>query len=73
MTLMAPTPETETLPLLTAVTYQRVSTKEQASKGGRDEGFSIPAQREANTRKAESLGCSGRSRVRRRWRIRTLG
>ena len=56
MTLMAPTPETETLPLLTAVTYQRVSTKEQASKGGRDEGFSIPAQREANTRKAESLG-----------------
>ena len=40
----------------TAVTYQRVSTKEQAAKGGRDEGFSIPAQREANARKAESLG-----------------
>ena len=41
---------------VTAVTYQRVSTKEQAKKGGRDEGFSIPAQREANARKAESLG-----------------
>lgn len=47
---------TDGLPLLTAVTYQRVSTKEQASKGRRDEGFSIPAQREANARKAESLG-----------------
>ena len=33
--------ETTTL----AVSYLRVSTKEQASKGGRDEGFSIPAQR----------------------------
>ncbi len=41
---------------VTAVTYQRVSTKEQATKGGRDEGFSIPAQREANARKAEALG-----------------
>ena len=30
--------ETTTL----AVSYLRVSTKEQASKGGRDEGFSIP-------------------------------
>ncbi|GFZ88690.1 recombinase family protein [Nesterenkonia alkaliphila] len=43
-------------PSVTAVTYQRVSTKEQAAKGGRDEGFSIPAQREANARKAEALG-----------------
>lgn len=41
---------------VTAVTYQRVSTKEQATKGGRDEGFSIPAQREANAHKAETLG-----------------
>jgi site-specific DNA recombinase len=39
----------------TAITYLRVSTKEQAERGGRDEGFSIPAQREANTRKAASL------------------
>ena len=39
-----------------AVSYLRVSTKEQAEKGGRDEGFSIPAQREANRRKAEALG-----------------
>ncbi|MGU3438437.1 recombinase family protein [Actinomycetes bacterium M1A6_2h] len=41
---------------MTAVTYQRVSTKEQATTGGHDEGFSIPAQREANRRKAETLG-----------------
>lgn len=39
-----------------AVSYLRVSTKEQAQRGGRDEGFSLPAQREANQRKAESLG-----------------
>ena len=43
--------ETTTL----AVSYLRVSTKEQASKGGRDEGFSIPAQREANLRKAHDV------------------
>lgn len=61
MTLAAPVPTTSSgpqtvAPPVTAVTYQRVSTKEQASKGGRDEGFSIPAQREANARKAEALG-----------------
>lgn len=39
-----------------AVSYLRVSTKEQAEKGGKDEGFSIPAQRDANQRKAEALG-----------------
>lgn len=39
----------------TAVIYLRVSTKEQAVKGGEAEGFSIPAQREACKRKAESL------------------
>ena len=39
----------------TAVTYLRVSTKEQAERGGREEGFSIPAQREGCTRKAASL------------------
>jgi DNA invertase Pin-like site-specific DNA recombinase len=37
------------------VSYLRVSTKEQAERGGRDEGFSIPAQREANLRKARDL------------------
>ena len=30
-----------------AVIYLRVSTKEQAGKGDADEGYSIPAQREA--------------------------
>ena len=39
----------------TAITYLRVSTADQATRGGREEGFSIPAQREANTRKATTL------------------
>jgi len=39
-----------------AVVYLRVSTKEQAQRGGEAEGFSIPAQREACRRKAEQLG-----------------
>ena len=39
-----------------AVIYLRVSTSEQATKGGQSEGFSIPAQREANKKKAQSLG-----------------
>lgn len=45
----------EALLAKTAVTYLRVSTADQATRGGRDEGFSIPAQRDANTRKAASL------------------
>ena len=40
----------------TAVLYVRVSTKEQAERDGDPEGYSIPAQREACKRKAESLG-----------------
>jgi DNA invertase Pin-like site-specific DNA recombinase len=39
-----------------AVLYLRVSTKDQAHKGGEAEGFSIPAQRDAGRRKAASLG-----------------
>src|SRR5690625_1033450 len=46
------------VPTAVAVSYLRVSTKEQAEKGGTDEGFSIPAQREANRRKAEQLGAT---------------
>jgi site-specific DNA recombinase len=38
-----------------AVIYLRVSSKEQAEKGGEAEGYSIPAQREACKRKAASL------------------
>jgi DNA invertase Pin-like site-specific DNA recombinase len=38
--------------------YLRVSSKEQAEKGGEAEGYSIPAQREACRRKAESLGAA---------------
>ena len=37
-----------------AVSYVRVSTREQAQRGGSEEGFSLPAQREANKRK---VGC----------------
>lgn len=40
----------------TAVIYLRVSTKEQATRGGEAEGFSIPAQRDACRRKAAALG-----------------
>ena len=39
-----------------AVSYLRVSTKEQAEKGGGDEGYSIPAQRAANHKKADDIG-----------------
>ena len=46
----------EEAPVLLAVSYLRVSTREQAERGGTEEGFSIPAQREANQRKAEELG-----------------
>lgn len=42
--------------LATAVIYLRVSTKEQAQRGGEAEGYSIPAQREACKRKIASLG-----------------
>ena len=41
----------------TALSYLRVSRPDQARRGGGDdEGFSIPAQREANKRKAASMG-----------------
>ena len=40
-----------------AISYLRVSTPGQAERGGGDdEGFSIPAQRDANKRKAHSIG-----------------
>jgi site-specific DNA recombinase len=40
----------------TAVSYLRVSTEEQAEMGGHAEGFSIPAQRMAVQRQAETIG-----------------
>ncbi len=39
-----------------AVLYLRVSTARQAQRGDEKEGFSIPAQREANRKKAQSMG-----------------
>lgn len=56
-TLGTEPPECPTeVPVLLAVSYLRVSTREQAERGGTDEGFSIPAQRDANRRKADELG-----------------
>lgn len=39
-----------------AISYLRVSTKDQATRNGLEEGLWIPAQREAAQRKAEQLG-----------------
>jgi site-specific DNA recombinase len=50
------TSQTDSLPQAAAVSYLRVSTKEQAERDGDPEGYSIPAQRDANRRKAEALG-----------------
>lgn len=41
-----------------ALLYLRVSTKEQAMRSGDPEGYSLPAQREACLRKAQSLGAA---------------
>jgi site-specific DNA recombinase len=51
---LAVLPSQEPRPI--AVIYLRVSTKDQAARGGEAEGFSIPAQRDACLRKAQSLG-----------------
>jgi site-specific DNA recombinase len=42
----------------TAVLYLRVSTKDQAERGGEEEGFSIPSQRRSGHRKAAALGAT---------------
>lgn len=48
---------TESLTPKFAISYLRVSSRGQAERGGGDEeGFSIPAQREANKRKAIEIG-----------------
>ncbi len=46
----------ESLAPKVAISYLRVSTRDQATRGGEAEGFSIPAQRDANRHKAASLG-----------------
>ena len=61
-TLTALAPQADDKPVLLAVSYLRVSTREQAERGGTEEGFSIPAQRHANARKAAELGAH-RARV----------
>jgi DNA invertase Pin-like site-specific DNA recombinase len=53
---LAASPATLIRPM--AVIYLRVSTKDQAERGGEVEGFSIPAQRDACMRKAEALGAT---------------
>jgi DNA invertase Pin-like site-specific DNA recombinase len=42
----------------TALSYVRVSTREQAERNGSPEGYSIPAQAEACRRKAAALGAT---------------
>ncbi|WP_196189367.1 recombinase family protein [Conexibacter sp. W3-3-2] len=42
-------------PIRTAVAYLRVSTSDQATRGGLSEGLSIPAQRQAIYTKAQSM------------------
>lgn len=41
-----------------AVSYARVSTKDQVERDGDPEGYSLPAQLEANRRKAETKGAA---------------
>ncbi len=41
-----------------AIIYLRVSTKDQAERGGTTEGFSIPAQRDVCIKKAKALGAT---------------
>jgi site-specific DNA recombinase len=53
-----PTDGNSTVRAATAVIYLRVSTAAQADKDYDEEGFSIPAQREACYRKAEALGAT---------------
>ena len=55
-TILAPTGATTATKR--AIIYLRVSTDRQARRGGEAEGYSIPAQREACTKKAESLDAS---------------
>jgi site-specific DNA recombinase len=49
-------PETPVLDNANAVIYLRVSSEEQAKKGGTAEGYSIPYQRDACHAKAASMG-----------------
>ena len=52
--------------------YLRVSTKEQAERGGESEGFSIPAQRQACLPQGRAARRAGRHGVRRRRGVRPL-
>ncbi|TDE88136.1 recombinase family protein [Occultella glacieicola] len=54
--LQAATSVLDPSPLRSAVSYIRVSTARQADRGGARDGFSIPAQRDANQRQAYGLG-----------------
>jgi site-specific DNA recombinase len=55
---MAVATQVDSLEDAPAVIYLRVSSKEQAEKGGEAEGYSIPAQREGCKRKAVSLSAA---------------
>ena len=54
--MIQPDIEATTATAKKAVVYLRVSTRDQATRGGEAEGFSIPAQRDACVKKAADLG-----------------
>ena len=59
---LAPDPFTAMAAQLTpkrAVSYIRVSTREQAQRGGSEEGFSLPAQRGGQQAQGPVDGCPG--------------
>ena len=57
MTTETANPMTAMFTPKSAISYLRVSSRRQAERGGGDdEGFSIPAQREANKKKAAGIG-----------------
>lgn len=51
-----PTDDLDSFAPRSAISYIRVSTARQADRGGARDGFSIPAQRDANQRQAHGLG-----------------
>ncbi len=51
-----PSSDLDSFPPCSAVSYLRFSTDRQVDRGGAPEGFSIPAQRDANRRQAHDLG-----------------
>ncbi|WP_119696514.1 hypothetical protein [Microbacterium halotolerans] len=56
ISLQLPTDDLDSFTPRSAISYIRISTARQADRGGARDGFSIPAQRNANQRHAYGLG-----------------